>query len=167
MNLLFSLALGTAVLLLDLLKLLLGGLLGGVPALMGHLIVDAALHGDSVVQRGVEGLMHIGCGRLNGAVHIQVADTLGGQEYALHNFLVVHALSSLNKIVEAVENLLVFGDKPLGLLAQLRNSKLLCGLLALMGHKLSVAQCVLDIEKFLVCHLPLVLSKFFITFGKF
>jgi hypothetical protein len=37
-------------------------------------------------------------------------------------------------------------------------------LLALLGHELGVAQCVLNIEKFLVCHLPLVLSKFFITF---
>ena len=82
--------LGAGELLFNLAKLLLLSLLLGIPAMAGHLLVNAALHVYSVVQGGVEGLVYIGSGGLNGAMHIQIAHALGGQEYALHDLSVVH-----------------------------------------------------------------------------
>ena len=86
-----SFLLGAGKLLLDLAQLLLFGLLLGIPAVAGHLLVYAALHIYCIVESGVEGLVYVGSGGLNGAVHIQVAHALGGEEYILHDLSVVHA----------------------------------------------------------------------------
>ena len=63
--------------------------------MVGHLLVDAVFHAQRVVQRGVEGLVHVGRGGLDGAVQIQVAYAFGGEQYALHNVFVVHGFSLL------------------------------------------------------------------------
>jgi hypothetical protein len=78
-----------------LVDLLLLGLLGGIPALGGHLLVDVALHAQAVAQGAVEGPLHVAGGGLDGAVHVQVADALGGQEQVFHNHLIIHAVSLL------------------------------------------------------------------------
>ena len=65
-------------------------LLGGIPALGGHLLIQAALHAQALVQRLVERIVHIAGGGLNGAVHIQIAHALGGQKQVFHNKPVVH-----------------------------------------------------------------------------
>jgi hypothetical protein len=70
-------------------------------------------------------------------------------------------------MIEAVENLLIFFNQPLGLLAKLGDGQLLGGLLALLSHELSMAQCVLDIEKFLVCHLPCLPFIFYHSCGTY
>ena len=74
----------------NLADLLLVGLLGRVPALVGHLLVDVALHAQAVVQRGIEGLLYILGGGLNRAVHIKVAHALRGQQDVFHDRLIVH-----------------------------------------------------------------------------
>ena len=63
-----------------------------VPALGGHLLIDVILHTQAVIQRLVKGLVHVGSGRLDGSVNIQVAYALLGQEKVLHNTLVIHSL---------------------------------------------------------------------------
>ena len=69
-----------AVLLAHLLDALALGLLGGIPAPALHGGIDAVLHADGVVQRSAEGFVHIGGGGLHGAVEIQVAHALGGEQ---------------------------------------------------------------------------------------
>ena len=66
------------------------GLLGGIPAAALHGGIDLLLHADGVIEGGAEGVVHLGRGGFDGAVQIQVTDSLGGQEDALHDLLVVH-----------------------------------------------------------------------------
>lgn len=73
-----------------LIDLLLIGLLGGIPALGGHLLIQSALHAQALVQRLVERIVYIAGGGLDGAVHIQVAHALGGQKQVFHDESVVH-----------------------------------------------------------------------------
>ena len=80
----------TAVFLLDLLKLRLLSLLSAVPALFAHLLVDPVLHAQGVVQRGAEGLMHIGGRRLDRTVKVQVTHALGAHQNVFHNVSVAH-----------------------------------------------------------------------------
>ena len=56
---------------------------------------DEVLHAEGVVERTAEGLVDVGRGGLDGAVQIQVADALCGEQDALHDLLVVHRRSSL------------------------------------------------------------------------
>jgi len=98
----------------------LGCLLGGVPAVAFHLLVDTALHIDAVVEGGAECLLYIGGGGLNGTVHIKVDNALGVQEDALHNFSVAHFTSSLDQIIKLGKQLLVSVHKLLYLLAKHR-----------------------------------------------
>ena len=144
--------LGAGELLLHLTELLLFGLLLGVPAVAGHLLINAALHAYSVVKSGVESLVHIGGGGLYGAVHIQVADALGGEEYTFHYLSVVHVQSSLNQIIEVVEQLLVAVYQLLGLLPESRVGELVCGGPALAYKKLGVAESIFNIEQFFRTH---------------
>lgn len=77
-------------LLLDLGYLLLLRLFGGVPAADGHFLINAVLHAKTVVECGVKGLMNICCRRLDSAMHIQVANALGGKQQVFHDVSVVH-----------------------------------------------------------------------------
>ena len=145
-------AAGVGKLVFDLLDLLGGRHVRGIPAVIGHGGVDAALHADGVVERAAEGLVHLGGGGLNGAVQIQIADALGGQEDALHDFLVVHVCSSLDQIVELGEEIAVGVDQRLGLGTQGGIGEGVGRLLALLDHKFGVAERVLHIEQFFGTH---------------
>ena len=76
---------GDRVLLLHLLQPLGLLLLHRVPAAALHLPVDVLLHAQRVVERGVEGLVHLRRGRLDAAVHEEIAHALGVGQQILRN----------------------------------------------------------------------------------
>ena len=141
------------VFLLDLLDALLLCLLRGIPPVFGHLLINAALHAQGAVERGMEGLVHSGGRLLDRAVQIQIAYALGGQEQIFHDLLVVHRLSSLHQLVERVEQLPVVVEQLLRLLLQRGIAQLRGGRAALDHQKLGVPQRVLDIEQFFGTHM--------------
>jgi hypothetical protein len=85
-------------------------------------------------------------------VHIEVAHTLCGVEYALHYLFVVHAFFSLNKTVKPVKELLVAVIQGLGLSAQGAVAESGCGILTLGHQKLNMTERVFDIEQFFGTH---------------
>ena len=141
-----------AVLLPHLLDALGLGLLRRIPAVLAHFLIDIALHADGAVQRGMEGLMHGRRVGLDGAVQIQVAHALGGQQQVFHDLLVVHFSSSLYQLVERVKQLLIVADQALRLLLQDGVGQLACRRAALRHQKLGVPQRVFDIEQFFGTH---------------
>ena len=69
-------------------------------------------------------------------------------------------LSSLNQIVEVIEQLLIAVYQLLGLLPQSRIGELVCGVAALAYEKLSVSECVFNIKQFFRTHFSYPFSFF-------
>ena len=106
---------------LHLLDLLLLCLLHGIPALLGHLVVDLVLHAQVLAQGIIKGAVHVLRGGFDHAVHVQVADTLGGLQQVFHDLLVVHCSASfLHQLVQLLEQLGVVLRHLLGAAFQLR-----------------------------------------------
>lgn len=120
--------------------------------MVAHLLIDAALHTQRVVQGRIEGLVNLGRAGLDHAVHIQVANALGGEEDSLHDLFVVHRGSSLNQIIKLGKEFLVAVHKLLGLLLQRGVCELAGGVAALVHQKPGMAQRVLNIEQFFGAH---------------
>ena len=111
-------------------------------------MIDFILHAQGVVQRGAERLTHPRRGGFDGAVEIQVAGALGGQEHILHNLSVIHcrSLPVSDQRVKLLENLAVLVRQRLGLAAEHRVLQCSRGVLALLGQKLGVPQRVFHIK---------------------
>ena len=96
--------------------------------------------------------MHICGARLYRAVHEEIAHALSGEKQIFHNISVVHSASSLNKTVKLSKQLLIAVYKLLYLLLESGVCKLVDSLIALGHQKLSVTECVFDIEQFFWRH---------------
>jgi hypothetical protein len=81
------------VFLLGLVDLGLLHVLGGIPALFLHFVVDLLLHLQGTGERRIENASHLGGGGFDGAVKVEIPHALGGQEKALHEVFVVHVVS--------------------------------------------------------------------------
>lgn len=145
-----SLASAAAILLLDFLNLGRFHILGGHPASGGHVLIDIALNGQGICQSSVKGGVHIGgAGRFDGAVHIQVAHTLGGKQNILHYCFIIHRLFSFhfsNKTVEGREGLAMLLCHVAQYRLQFGVSDLTCRCVALFLQKLGVLQSVFNIK---------------------
>ena len=124
-----------------------------VPTLVLHLRVDLVLHGQGIIQRGVERAEDILGRGFDRAVQVQVTAALFEQQQVLHQILVIHHDSSLQQRIKAVENLGVTGGQILYACFELRVSQAPGGFLTLLLKILLVSEGVLDIEQLFVGHI--------------